>query len=141
MKPVHQLRPVAGDVEPRSRKIVGGHVFEDAGLLLIHVKFRDRCDVGVSPLPAHFHGHDPVRIGIRQRLQQYRVDHRKDGRVCTDAKRQRRYRGEGKAGAFDEQMQRMFHVIPQVAHRSAPFLEVESSGSGEIGGSRRGSFR
>jgi hypothetical protein len=38
---VDQFRPGAGNVEARSRKVVRGNVFEDAGLLLVDMELRD----------------------------------------------------------------------------------------------------
>ena len=120
MNAMHHLRPAAGDVEARPAEIVRAHIFEDAGLPLILVKFRDRCDVGVAALPAHLDGDDAVCVGVGQRLQQHRIDHGKDRRICADAQRQSRSRGNGKAGTLREHLQRVFDVFAEVAHSDAP---------------------
>ncbi len=113
---VDQLRPVSRDVEPRSRKIVRRHVLEDRSLPLPLLELRNRR-ARPAPLRSRQEDlHNPIRIRIPKRLQQHRIHDRENRRVRPDPQSQRRNRGNRESRALDKQVQRMFHVIPEIRH-------------------------
>jgi hypothetical protein len=116
VNPVNKLRPVAGDVETRAGEVIGGDVFEHAGLLAPDHEFRNGGDATVAVRRREFALDDAVRVGIGQRLEQYRIDHGEDGRVGPDAQRKGRNGGDREPGTLEEKVQRMLDVFPEIAH-------------------------
>ena len=83
---LHLLRmATAGEVQPRAAKVIRSDVFENAALLLPEIEFRNVCP-GKIPSGESIHQlHERVRIRIGERLQQHRVNNRKDRRVHANA--------------------------------------------------------
>ena len=123
MNAMDQLRPIAGDVETGPGKVICGNIFEDAGLLLIDLELRYGCDRSVALRVGQFNLDDPVGVGIGQRFEQHGVHNSKNRRVSADAQRQCRDSGKREAGALDEEVNRMFHVVPEIAHWCSPIAE------------------
>ena len=55
--------------------------------------------------------HQPVRIWIGQRMQQHRINRRKNRRVCANRQRQRQDRNEAEAGAFQKLTKRELKIL------------------------------
>ena len=66
------------------------------------------------------HGHQPVRLGERQRAEQHAVDHREDRAVGADAEGQREHDGKGEAGGAPEAPRREAEVLAQAQPPLAP---------------------
>ena len=64
-----------------------------------------------GPAVAVLEEHQPIRVGIGQRPEQRRVDHREDGDVGADAERQREDGGERESRLADEQPQGVTDVM------------------------------
>jgi hypothetical protein len=63
------------------------------------------------------HHHDAIRIAIRQRPQDHRVDDAENRRVGADAERERQQRDERKARLLDERANREAKVLEEGGHR------------------------
>jgi hypothetical protein len=87
MNTVDQLRPVAGDVEAGTGKVICGHVFEDGGLLLVILELWNRGDRTVAIGATQLNLDDPICVRIGQRLEQHGIYHRKDRCVGADTER------------------------------------------------------
>ncbi len=78
----------------------------------------------------------PVRIGIRQRLQKHAVHHAENGRVRPDAQRQRQHRDGGEAGVLAQRAESVAKVLPKAGQdtsRSARcFRAPRTTGSGAL---------
>ena len=61
-------------------------------------------------------GHESIRIGVRQRLQQHAIDDAEDRAVCADAERQRDNCDHGKSGTLDKTAKRVTDVLPEGVH-------------------------
>ena len=66
-----------------------------------------------GPAVAVLEPHQPIRLGIGQRPEERRVDHREHGDVGADAERQRQDRGEGESRLADEQPQGVTDVMKE----------------------------
>lgn len=120
VQPMHLFRHCSSKVESWPAKVIRSHILNDAGLLLPVVKFCDR-GVGIAALRIGVHElHDPVRVRVRERLEQHRVHDREDRGVRPDAQRQRRNGGEREAWILHEHVQRVFEIVEEIAHWSAP---------------------
>ncbi len=62
--------------------------------------------------------YDAVRIGIRERLKKHRVNDGEDRGVGADAQRKGGDGGDSEAGTLDEEVQRVFHVVPKFRHEA-----------------------
>jgi hypothetical protein len=60
--------------------------------------------------------HDLERIAIGERLQQNRVDHRKDGRIAGDSQRQRTDGGDSETGRPQEHARGVLQVPQESIH-------------------------
>jgi hypothetical protein len=103
------LGPFAGEVEAGARKVVSSNLLEDTGLPLIKVKLGNGGNVvekrvGVQKLD------DAVGVGIGERLEQHRIDHRKDGGIDADTEGKREHRDEGKSRRLTQLAQCVAYV-------------------------------
>jgi hypothetical protein len=62
------------------------------------------------------HLHQPMRLAVRQRLQQDAVHHRKNGRVGPDSEGQRRNGNDGETGTLGQLPRRLSNVQQQNLH-------------------------
>ena len=65
------------------------------------------------PLVDHAEPDDPVRVGIRKRIQEHRVDDAEQSRRRGDAGRQRQHCRRDEAGTSAEGAQRMANIVDQ----------------------------
>src|SRR5579864_805499 len=87
----------------RSLQVIQGKVLEHLRLLAPSCEHRDRR--AFDPLSLLVPEHeldDAVRLGVRQRPQQDRVDDGEDRRVSADAQRERQDRHRGEAGTLPQ---------------------------------------
>src|SRR5881394_4183279 len=59
---------------------------------------------------------EPIRSGVRQRLEQHTVDRAEDGRVGADAKREREHGNGREAGALGEGADGVTEILEQSVH-------------------------
>ena len=117
MNAVNLLRAVSGEVEAGTCKVVGGHFFEDARLLLPDMKLGNRAN-GIAAIGrGEQKFDDAICIGIGERLKQNRIDHGEDGRVGSDAEGQGGDGGDSEAGVLEKHVQRMLDVAPEIGHK------------------------
>src|SRR5882672_7043517 len=66
--------------------------------------------------------HQRVWILVRNRAQQYRIDHAEDGGVRTDAQRNRQDRNGRERRALNQHPRAVTQVPPQIVHPGPPFV-------------------
>ena len=98
-------RPLAVGIHRRDRPAVAPPVEE--------VRRRDRTVQPSFARPLLGDRHHPIRVGIRQRSPQHRVDNAEDGGVGADAERQRHQRDNREARLADEHPQAEPDVLLQ----------------------------
>ena len=132
---VELLRMVAGEVEAGAGQVVGGHLLEDAGLPLVGVELGNAGEEIVGQDGGIEKFDHAVGVGIAERLEQHCVDDAEDGGVGPDAQGQRGHGGEGEGGILAEHEERVFDVVPEIAHGAYP---TARGAVGTRGGFRKG---
>ncbi len=127
---VELLRPVAGEVIAGAGHVVRGHLLKEARLPLVSVKLRDGGQEIVGQNRGVEKLDHAIGVGVAERLEQHRIHDAEDGSVGSDAQRQRGHGGDGEARVLPEHEERVFDVVPEIAHLATPFLRQATSWSG-----------
>ena len=106
--------------------VVPGHRLETAVLIPEVVEVRVRQARGPALRGDLEDGHDPARVGVRQRPKKDAVDDAEDGRRRADTERERDDHDRGDAGLLAQHPRRVPEVLPESAH-------VPSTGYGSAG--------
>src|SRR6266571_1728621 len=82
------------------------------------VEFRERHAEPHASEPGEHDLDEPVRSGVRQRLEQHGVDCAEDGRVGTDAEREGEHSDQREAGALGEGADGVAQILEERVHHS-----------------------
>src|SRR5215218_1360535 len=100
-------------------------------LEVVEVRRRD-AEAGKAKLGRALQEHDqPVRLRIRQRIEEHAVDHAEDGGVGPDTQGQGQHREKGRSWIADQGAHAEAYVFPDV-------FQGTSGKAGALRGRRRG---
>jgi hypothetical protein len=100
----------------KNREILGGDVLKWLCLLPPPIELSRRGTAATDPFVEDLKHHYPLRITIRERLEQDRIDHRKDGRVAGYAHRQSSDGSDIKTGRPQEHAPGVFQLPQEGIH-------------------------
>src|SRR2546430_897970 len=92
-----------------------------------------------APEPGRHDLDEPVRSGVRQRLEQHGVDRAEDGGIGADAEREREHGDEREAGASREGADRVPEILEQGVHHSYLRATIGSTRAARREGSQQAS--
>ncbi len=124
MYSLHLLGDVSREVYSLAAEVVRGHILHHAGLRLPHVELGDRSSLEIAVARGRAELDDPVRLRIRERLQQNRVHHGENRGIGADAQRKRSENREGECRAFPEHADGVADVGEQGGQGRTSFREA-----------------